>query len=46
MIKKYSIYLAAAFLTVASSCSEDLELVVPEPDNITFNEIQMPDRFS
>ncbi len=46
MIKKYSTYLAAAFVAVASACSDDLDVIIPEPDNITFNEIQMPDRFT
>ena len=33
-------------MAVASACSDDLDVVIPEPDNITFNEIQMPERFT
>lgn len=46
MFKKYSIYLAAALLMSASACSDDLDVVIPEPDTITFNEVAMPSRFT
>lgn len=46
MIKKLALYMAGALAVMATSCSDDLDVVIPAPDNITFNEIQMPDRFT
>lgn len=35
-----------AFAGLASACSDDMDVVIPAPDNITFDELTLPSRFT
>ncbi len=43
---KYLITFAAIFALILSSCNDDIDLIIPHPTNITFEELQIPERFS
>lgn len=47
-MKKTALYLISAGMLAlaATSCSDDLDVVIPEPDNITFEDLQLPSRFT
>lgn len=46
-MKKSFIYIMAFLATgIFSACSDDIDLVIPHADNITFSELELPDRFT
>ena len=45
-MKKIILSLFAALGTLFTSCGDDIDLVIPYPTNITFEELEIPTRFS
>ena len=45
-MKKLLFSIMAGFGALLVSCSDDMDLIVPHADNITFSELQIPERFS
>ncbi len=45
-MKKIAIYVMAVIGALTTACTDDLDVVIPEPDNITFDEIAPQSRFT
>ena len=45
-MNKYVLSICVALGGLLASCSDDIDLVVPHATNITFSELEIPERFS